>query len=86
MSEIELRNLAEGRNQPTGSNLLSDSETYLTDVTEEELDGTLGGFQFPTNGISGYINGNSPTWKPLGTAIWTGFTAGPITKGPSVVN
>lgn len=88
MSEIEIRNLAESRNLPTGSDLISDSETYLTDVTDEELDNQIGGVTFgaANKPIWDYTVGNSAGWGVLNDYIITGFTAGPIGTGISVVN
>ena len=79
MSDIELRNLAEGRNLPTGSELLSDSETYLTDISKEELNHTIGGVTFgaANKPIYDYVVNNYQGLRALGGYIYTGFTIGP---------
>ncbi|MEG4183601.1 hypothetical protein QUA32_17730 [Microcoleus sp. Pol14D6] len=44
---------------PTGSDLFQDSENYLNELTDDELDLTHGGFSpavsFVTRAVSGYV-------------------------------
>ncbi|WP_392532624.1 hypothetical protein [Nostoc sp. C117] len=41
MANIAISNL-----RPTGSDLFQDSETFLHELTEQEIAGVLGGFKF----------------------------------------
>jgi hypothetical protein len=85
MEKLEVRvDKIASQTLPAGSNLLSDSESYLSDLNDEELNETIGGVPHPSAvPIGGNPGGD--IWRSI-KFTWVTMTQGPLTKGPSVVN
>ena len=74
MSEIQLSNL-----NPAGSELFQDSESYISELNEQEMASVVGGFSFNVSAIS--VIGNSVIGN---TAVGNTFNANTAANNNSV--